>query len=85
MDGEDALIEPEASILQEAIEASIVALYDAPDDKESDKEVEPQVVKLDEALDVLEHLKLYKGQQEEGNKTLIIAFIKVEKVNKKII
>ena len=40
MDGEDALTEPEASILQEAIEASIVALYDTLDDKESDKEVE---------------------------------------------
>ena len=41
MDREDALIEPEASILQEAIEASIVALYDVPDDEESDEEVEP--------------------------------------------
>ena len=41
MDGEDALTEPEASILQEAIEASIVALYNAPDDEESDEEVEP--------------------------------------------
>ena len=41
MDGEDALTEPKASILQEAIEALIVALYDAPDDKESDEEVKP--------------------------------------------
>jgi hypothetical protein len=33
-------------------------LYNAPDDKESDNEVEPQVIKLDEALDALERLKL---------------------------
>ena len=39
INGEDALTEPEASISQEAIEASIVALYDAPDDKKSNKEV----------------------------------------------
>jgi hypothetical protein len=77
---EDALIEPEASILQEAIKASIVALYDAPDDKESDEEVEPQVIKLDEALDALERLKLYEGQQEDGDETLITALIKAERV-----
>ena len=41
MDGEDALTKPKAFILQETIEALIVALYDAPDDKESDEEVEP--------------------------------------------
>ena len=54
-------------------------LYNAPD-KESDNEVEPQVIKLDEALDALERLKLYKGQQEEGNKTPITALIKAERV-----
>jgi len=62
------------------IDASIVALYDAPDDEEIDKEVKPQVVKLDEALDALERLKLYKGQQEDSNKTLITALIKAERV-----
>ena len=80
INGEDALTEPEASISQEAIEASIVALYDAPDDEESDEEVEPQVIKLDEALDALERLKLYEGQQEDGNETLITALIKAERV-----
>ena len=80
INGEDALTEPEASISQEAIEASIVALYDAPDDEESDEEVEPQVIKLDEALDALEHLKLYEGQQEDGDETLITALIKAERV-----
>ena len=34
----------------------------------------------DEALDALERLKLYKGQQEQGNKTLITAVIKAERV-----
>ena len=37
----DALTEPKASILQEAIKALIVTLYNAPDDKESNKEVKP--------------------------------------------
>ncbi len=55
-------------------------MYNAPNNKESDKEVKPQVVKLNEALDALERLKLYKGQQEDSNKTLIIALIKVERV-----
>jgi hypothetical protein len=41
LDREDALIEPEASLLQEAIKALIVALYNAPDDEESDNEVKP--------------------------------------------
>ncbi len=36
---EDALTEPKASILQEVIKALIVALYNTPDNKESDKEV----------------------------------------------
>ena len=58
LDREDDLTEPEASLSQEAIEASIVALYNAPDDEESDNEAEPQVIKLDEALDALERLKL---------------------------
>ena len=80
LDKEDALIEFKASLLQEAIKASIIALYNAPDDKESDNKVKPQVIKLDKALDVLEHLKLYKGQQEEGNETLITALIKAERV-----
>jgi len=56
------LTEPKDSILQEVIKALIIALYDVLDDKESDKEVKPQVIKLNEALDVLERLKLYKGQ-----------------------
>jgi hypothetical protein len=38
---EDALIKPEASIPQKAIKASIVALYNAPDNKESNKKVKP--------------------------------------------
>ena len=80
LDKEDALTEPEASLSQEAIEALIVALYNAPDDEESDDEVEPQVIKLDEALDALKRLKLYKGQQEEGDEALIIALIKAERV-----
>jgi hypothetical protein len=41
LDREDALIEPKASLLQEAIKALIVALYNALDDEESDDEVEP--------------------------------------------
>jgi hypothetical protein len=36
---EDALTEPKASILQEVIKASIIALYNALDNKESNKEV----------------------------------------------
>ena len=39
IDGEDALTEPKASILQEVIKALIIALYNALDNKESDKEV----------------------------------------------
>jgi len=39
LDKEDALIEPKASLSQEAIKALIVALYNAPDDKESDNKV----------------------------------------------
>ena len=78
LDREDDLTEPEASLSQEEIKASIVALYNAPDNKESNNKAKPQVIKLNEALDALERLKLYKGQQEEGNKTLIIALIKVE-------
>ena len=58
---ENALIEFEASLSQEAIKALIIVLYNAPDNKESNNEVEPQVIKLNEALDVLERLKLYKG------------------------
>jgi cytochrome oxidase Cu insertion factor (SCO1/SenC/PrrC family) len=46
---------------QEVIKALIIALYNAPDNKESDNKVKPQVIKLDEALDTLERLKLYKG------------------------
>ena len=80
LDKEDALIEPKASILQKASKALIIALYNAPDNKESDKEVKLQVIKLNKALDILERLKLYKGQQEEDNKTLITALIKVERV-----
>ena len=80
LDKEDALIEPEASLLQKAIKALIIALYNALDNKESNNKVKPQVIKLDEALDALERLKLYKGQQEEGNKTLITALIKAERV-----
>ena len=38
----------------------------------------PQVIKLNKALDVLEHLKLYKGQQEGGNKALITTLTKAE-------
>ena len=65
---------------QEIIKALIIALYNAPDNKESNNEVEPQVIKLDEALDALKRLTLYERQQEEGDKTLITAPIKAEKV-----
>ena len=41
--------------------ASIIALYNALDDKESDNKVKLQVIKLDRALDTLECFKLYKG------------------------
>ena len=75
LDKEDALIE---------LKASIIALYNVLDDKESDNKVKPQVIKLNEALDVLERLKLHKGQQEEGNKTLITALIKAERVIKAV-
>ena len=40
----------------------LTPLYNAPDNKESDNKVKPQVIKLNEALDALERLKLYKGQ-----------------------
>ena len=39
LDREDALIEPKASILQEVIKALIITLYNALDNKESNKEV----------------------------------------------
>jgi len=39
LDREDALIEPKASLLQEVIKALIIALYNAPDNKESDNKV----------------------------------------------
>jgi len=39
LDKEDALTEPKASLLQEAIKALIVALYNTPDNKESDDKV----------------------------------------------
>ena len=64
---------------QEAIEALIVALYNEPDDEESDTD-EPQVIKLDEALDALERLKLYEGQQEGGDEALIATLTKAERV-----
>ena len=79
INGEDALIEPKASILQKVIKALIITLYNAPDNKENNKEVKLQIIKLNKALNVLEYLKLYKGQQEDSNKTLIIALIKAEK------
>ena len=41
IDREDALTEPKDSILQKAIKALIIALYNAPDNEESDKEVKP--------------------------------------------
>ena len=61
LDKEDALIEPKASLLREAIKALIIALYNALDNKESDNKAKPKVIKLNEALDALERLKLYKG------------------------
>ena len=84
LDKEDALIELKASLLQETIKALIIALYNTLDNKESDNKVKPQVIKLNKALDILERLKLYKGQQEEGNKTLITALIKAERVIKAV-
>jgi hypothetical protein len=39
LDREDALIEPKASLLQEAIKALIIALYNTLDNKESDNKV----------------------------------------------
>jgi hypothetical protein len=51
-----------------------------PDDKESNNKIKPQVIKLNKALDILKRLKIYKGQQEEGNKTLITALIKEKRV-----
>ena len=38
---EDALIEPEASLLQEVIKALIIALYNTLDDEESGYKVKP--------------------------------------------
>ena len=61
LDREDALTEPKASLLQEAIKALIIALYNALDNKENNNKVKPQVIKLGKALDILERLKLYKG------------------------
>ena len=79
LEGEDALAEPEALSTQEAIEALIIALYNEPDDEESDAD-EPQVIKLNEALDALERLKLYEGQQEGGDEALIATLTKAERV-----
>ena len=62
LDKKDALTEPKASLSQEAIKALIVALYNTLDNKESGNKVEPQVIKLNKALDTLKRLKLYKGQ-----------------------
>ena len=39
LDKEDALIEPKASLSQEVIKALIIALYNAPDNKESNNKV----------------------------------------------
>jgi hypothetical protein len=39
LDREDALIEPKASLLQEAIKALIIALYNTLDNKESNNKV----------------------------------------------
>ena len=39
LDREDALIEPEASLLQEVIKALIITLYNILDNKESNNEV----------------------------------------------
>ena len=41
LDREDALIEPKASLLQEAIKALIIALYNILDNKESSNKVKP--------------------------------------------
>ena len=79
LEGEDALVKPKALLTQEAIKASIIALYNKPDDKESNTN-KPQAIKLDKALDVLERLKLYKGQQEGGDKALIATLTKAERV-----
>ena len=79
LEGEDALVEPKALLTQEAIKALIIALYNEPDDEESDTD-EPQVIKLNEALDALERLKLYKGQQEGGDEALIATLTKAERV-----
>ena len=80
LEGEDALIEFKVSISQKAIKALIITLYNTPDNEKSDKEVKPQAIKLNKALNALKRLKLYKGQQEDGNKTLITALIKAERV-----
>ena len=37
-------------------------------------------IKLDEALDALERLKLYEGQREGGDKALIATLTKAERV-----
>ena len=60
LEGENALAEPKALSTQDAIKASIIALYNEPDNKESNAD-ELQVIKLNKALDTLERLKLYKG------------------------
>ena len=77
--GEDALVELKALLTQEVIKALIIALYNKPDNKESNTN-KPQAIKLNKALDTLKRLKLYKGQQEGGNKALITTLIKAERV-----
>ena len=47
--------------LSRVFKALIIALYNTLDNKESNNKVKPQVIKLNEALDALERLKLYKG------------------------
>ena len=76
---EDALAEPKTLSTQEAIKTLIVALYNKFDNKKSDTN-KLQVIKLDKALDVLECLKLYKGQQEGGGEVLITTLTKVKRV-----
>ena len=39
-----------------------------------------RLYRYSKVLDALECLKLYKGQQEDGNKTLITALIKADRV-----
>jgi transcription initiation factor IIE alpha subunit len=72
------LLGEEVEDLTEDLIKHIVELYAGPDrDAETDKEVieQPQI-KLNEALDALQKLYLYKEQQEDYNRDIVTTLLR---------